>query len=301
MGMSRAQRKPNLFVVGAPKCGTTAWMSYLGAHPDICFSEVKEPGYFAMDLPGIRCVSDLNAYELLFRRHEHAKFRAEASAMYLYSAEAAKEIRAYNPDAKILIFLRDQQDFLPSYHHQLLYGFMESIKDLELAWRLSGNRPTETIPKTCLETRLLDYVAVADFKTQVERYLTVFPRDQVHVVYFDDWTTDPRKTYLRILAFLGVPDDGRTEFSRFNEAKSSRFEFLARLILRPPPFLMRVVKLITKILGRDALGLGAKALKLISSPGYTTSISSDFRAEIRRHYEKDNESLRIKLASSASE
>jgi len=40
------QRKPNFFIVGAPKCGTTALHTYLGQHPDIFVSEPKEPNYF---------------------------------------------------------------------------------------------------------------------------------------------------------------------------------------------------------------------------------------------------------------
>jgi hypothetical protein len=35
--------KPNLFIVGAPKCGTTEWVHYLKSHLDICFPDRKEP------------------------------------------------------------------------------------------------------------------------------------------------------------------------------------------------------------------------------------------------------------------
>jgi hypothetical protein len=36
-------RKPNFFIVGAPKCGTTALSEYLRSHPDVFFSSPKEP------------------------------------------------------------------------------------------------------------------------------------------------------------------------------------------------------------------------------------------------------------------
>ena len=51
--------RPNLFIVGAPKCGTTAWVEYLRTHPDIFFPEIKEPHYFATDLPGMRWTDSL--------------------------------------------------------------------------------------------------------------------------------------------------------------------------------------------------------------------------------------------------
>lgn len=286
---------PNLFIVGAPKCGTTAWHSYLSTHPDIFFSAVKEPNYFAFDMPGIRWVPSLAAYEALFKRGGKAKIRGEASAIYLYSETSADAIRAYNPDAKILIFLREQRDFLPSWHHQLLFRFAEDIPDFEAAWRLSGKRSAQNIPRTCLETKMLDYVAVADFRSQVERYLEAFPRDQLLVIHFDEWTKQPRKTYLRILGFLGLEDDGRTEFPRINEAKSYRVRWLGRLIARPPRLLQISVNTLKKITRRDAFGWGVKASSLISTPGYTTSISPHLRDEIQRRYEQDNRLLKKRL------
>ncbi len=49
-GASRS-RRPNFFIVGAPKCGTTAWVRYLEDHPDVYFSPSKEPHYFCTDFP----------------------------------------------------------------------------------------------------------------------------------------------------------------------------------------------------------------------------------------------------------
>jgi len=37
----KARPRPNLFIVGAPKCGTTAWVEYLRTHPDIFFPEIR--------------------------------------------------------------------------------------------------------------------------------------------------------------------------------------------------------------------------------------------------------------------
>jgi hypothetical protein len=39
-------RFPDFFVVGAPRCGSTAFCRYLAKHPAICFSRPKEPHYF---------------------------------------------------------------------------------------------------------------------------------------------------------------------------------------------------------------------------------------------------------------
>src|SRR3954462_962523 len=99
---------PNLFIVGAPKCGTTAWVEYLRTHPDIFFPDSKEDCFFALDLPRFRFIHSETEYSKLFAGSGDTKIVGEASAMYLFSEAAADAIRRYNPSSKILIFLREQ-------------------------------------------------------------------------------------------------------------------------------------------------------------------------------------------------
>jgi hypothetical protein len=141
-------RRANLFIVGAPKCGTTAWVEYLRSHPDIFFPNSKEDCFFALDLPNFRFIHSEAEYSELFAGSGGARFIGEASAMYLFSAAAANSIRDYNAEAKILIFLREQEGYLPSLHNQFLLEFSEEIEDFETVWRLSGRRSTDTIPAT---------------------------------------------------------------------------------------------------------------------------------------------------------
>src|SRR3954452_11245731 len=49
-GVCLVTRTPDLFIVGAPKSGTTSLYEYLKGHPDVFMSVVKEPCYFARDL-----------------------------------------------------------------------------------------------------------------------------------------------------------------------------------------------------------------------------------------------------------
>jgi hypothetical protein len=289
--------RPNLFIVGAPKCGTTAWVDYLGSHPDIYFAEMKEPSYFAFDMPRIRLTRTLGQYERLFNRGRDRKLRGEASALYLCSDTAAQAIAEYDPAAKILIFLRRQEDFLPSLHHQFLYRFTEEIDDFEKVWRMSSDRPPETIPRHCRHPKMLDYAAMGDFETQVERFAAAFPLNQICLVWFDEWTADPRRTYLDILEFLGLEDDGRSDFQPINEAKSYRVKWLGRLVAHPPQWAEFLVGLVRRVTGRSALGIGARASKLIAAPGYRTRIPAALREEIRKHYESSNRRLRSRFPS----
>lgn len=295
-GATAQPQRANVFIVGAPKCGTTAWVEYLQTHHDIFFTE-KEYCFFAGDLPNFRFVHSEADYAQLFAQSGTAKIVGEASAMYLFSSVAAQRIKDYNPDAKILIFLREQEDYLPSLHNQFLREFSEGTEDFETAWRMSGQRPAATIPATSLEPRTLDYVAMGRFNEQVERYLTAFPPEHVRIIRFRDWTADPRATYVEILEFLGVEDDGRSDFPPINPGMRYRSQNLARFLLYPPEVVRKLVRLARRIVGFRGSIPYQKTISLMSAPGYKKQISGELRDEIRRYYAEENRLLDETIAA----
>jgi len=302
--MSARPRLPNLFIVGAPKCGTTAWVEYLRTHPDIFFPKSKEDCYFAHDLPNFRLTRTAADYAKLFADGGDAKVVGEASAMYLFSEAAAAAIHEHDPEAKIVIFLREQEEYLPSLHNQFLWEFAEDIEDFRTAWGLSGRRPPASIPAGCLEPRTLDYAAMGRFRQQVERYLAVFPRRQVRVIRFRDWVEDTRTTYLSILDFLGLEDDGRTDFPPVNQGMTYRTRFLARWVVSPPGAVRAAARLVRKTTGPlgQLLYRGAwKAVGLLSAPGYRKQVDPELREEIRRYYADDNRLLEERLRRASAE
>lgn len=281
---------PNFFIVGAPKCGTTAWYEYLRQHPDIFFPDEKEPHYFATDLPGFRTAKSEADFLALYA-NARGPVLGDASVFHLYSSTAAERIAAFNPEARILIFLREQETFLPSLHQQFLYTLDDDVEDFETAWRLSGKRAGSEIPATCREPRMLDYAAIGRFDEQVERYLAAFPSDQIRIVRFEQWTANPRQTYCDILQFLGVSDDGRTSFPRVNEARFNRWAMLAVLSHRPPGWLRRVIDLMHRSSGRETLGIGARIIAMNRQAGYRSSLDSALKQEIIDYYADSNRQL----------
>jgi hypothetical protein len=283
--------KPNFFIVGAPKCGTTAWTRYLSAHPGVFMATPKEPHYFNHDMPRYRWFFDRADYLALFDGAGEAKVVGEASVQYLYSTAAARAISEFQPGARILILLRDQEDFLPSYHSQLVFNGDENVMDFARAWRMSGVRDRSNVGPDCREIRLLDYKAVGRFSEQVERYLDCFPASQIRILHFDAWTRDPRNAYLEMLGFFGLEDDGRIDFPPINEAQSRRSNAIASFLRNPPSFLMRAVDAFRASTGMPK-GLGARLARINRRAGYASSLSDTLRREIRAYYRLDNEKLR---------
>lgn len=275
---------PNLFIVGAPKCGTTAWYEYLRSHPSIYFPQIKEPHYFAFDFPLLRESASLPEYLSLFDQEKSATVRGDASVFYLYSNCAAEEIAKFNPNAKILVFLRDQEHFVASFHQQILFTFDEEMEDFEQAWDLSGRRPPETVPQTCRDLKILDYKQLGHIRDQLERYLAVFPAEQIGVVRFDDWVRDPRQMYLKILTFLGVADDGRTEFPPVNQARFHKSRRLGRFLQHPPLLVSWPKEQIKRILQVSSLGIADRIARFNREPGYTAKPGDELAQRIAEYY-----------------
>ncbi|RLG08342.1 MAG: sulfotransferase, partial [Thaumarchaeota archaeon] len=109
-------KKPNFFIVGAPKCGTHAMYTFLKAHPEIFMPERKEFQYFATDLVrGTQYELSEEEYLSYFRIAKDEKRLGEASTWYLYSKKAASNIKKFNPHAKIIVMLRHPIEMMYSY------------------------------------------------------------------------------------------------------------------------------------------------------------------------------------------
>ncbi len=286
------QPRPNLFIVGAPKCGTTAWVSYLSRHPEIFFCDPKEPHHFNTDIPQFRWVDTRESYLELFADAGKAKIIGEASILYLYSKVAADNIYAFDPTAQIVAFVRSPAKFIPSYHQQQLYNLDEDQSDLARAWQLSGQRHATSLPEGCRDARLIDYKSIGMFGEQVERYIFRFGEQQVRIVRFEDWVADPLGTYRLMLNFLDLADDGATYFEKVNSAHDHRSQLMARLTQRPPTAARLISRAIRRIPGLEAIRPARLLRSLNRREGYRAPTQDPaLLAQIREHYAADQAKL----------
>lgn len=227
--------QPSFFIVGAPKCGTTALCKYLNRHPDIFIPQLKELHYFDTDLRTKKKANSLQAYRSLFAEGA-GKLCGEGSPTYLYSKKAAKGIHDFNPDAKIIIMLREPAEMMYSFHSQHLFnGSSETVQDFEEALNLESERKQgRKIPARCVEPQILFYRDFASYFDQVKRYLDTFGSNNVKVILFEDFTQQTSKVFQEILEFLGIDPSFETDFAVKNSNKKVRNRFLQTLIKYPP-------------------------------------------------------------------
>ena len=209
----RNEKWPNLFIVGAPKAGTTSFYEYLKKIPGIYMSPIKEPDYF--DIQTIRThhklhqTRDKKKYLSLFKKVRDEKIIGEASPSYLSDPQAAKLIHQVSPDARIIISLRNPVERAFSEYLMLInLGRLTSTfhDQLQIGMR---EKPDANQTHLRLESGL--------YADDVKRYLDIFGRKNVKILIFENFIKEIKKTIEDILLFLGIDHS----LKDFNEGQAA--------------------------------------------------------------------------------
>lgn len=227
-------RRPDFFIVGAPKCGTTAMATYLSEHPDIGMCP-REVHYFGSDLPQLARLPGRHLtseqYLALFEPVKDKRRVGEHSVWYLYSTCAAQEIKEFSPDADIIIMLRNPVDAVYSLHSQFLRNSRETVREFDRALALDDAREAGRVARSFVP---VSYRAAMRFSEQVERYLSVFGREKVHIVLFDDLVERPLESFRAVCCFLGVDSEFTPDVRVINPNRVLRSRAVGRLVNHPP-------------------------------------------------------------------
>lgn len=278
--------KPNLFMIGGPKCGTTSFQEYLATHPQILMSDPKEPCYFDKDIPFPNSPRTEAEYMRCFKgAGKQHTIVGEASTNYLYSKVAVSNVLRFNPDARFIVMLRNPIDMASSLHAEAVKTLTEDVVDFRAAWKLQDERRQgRALPRVCYQK---DFVLYGDFcklGEQLQRLYFQVARHRINVIFMDDLARDPRGSYLRTLQFLGLPDDGRTEFPVRNANAEARSRLAREMTTR-------LFALRQKISLPFRMGLISKAIHLNSRDTKRQALAPDFRQELADYFRADVELL----------
>jgi hypothetical protein len=197
--------KPNFFIVGTPKAGTTSLYHYLEQHPQIFMSPVKETNYFSYDeikaqnlFYNEEHICNEDQYKALFREATIEKAIGEASVSYLFYPTVPQKIYRYNPEAKIIIVLRNPVD----------RGFSHYLMDKRLGFVNIGYE--DIIRNQHLKDYKLyfqQYVLLGLYYEQVKRYIDIFGTSNVKILLYEDIVKQMENVVKEIYAFLNVDVD----------------------------------------------------------------------------------------------
>lgn len=202
---------PNFFVIGAARSGTTSLHRYLGSHPEIYMSPVKEPNFFAQDegrfdfaprAPGARIrrrlsVVDPRKYRALFNGVTMEKAVGEASPSYMGSPGAAGRIRRAVPEARLIAMLRHPAErAYANWLGRLRDGREPSRDPYEaLGSALRGDGP---------DWRSEVYIGMGLYYQRLLPFYERFDRRRIRIHLFDDFVRDPGAVMRDLFGFLDV-------------------------------------------------------------------------------------------------
>lgn len=276
--------KPNVFIVGAPKCGTTSMHNYLDQHPEIFMSEPKEPRFFCKDFHAEAETNNskqyfpaltLDEYEECFHGAENYEVIGEASPIYLYSDVAIQKINEFNEDARIIVMLRDPVEQMYSWYYQSLQTGNEWTMSFKEALELESIRKQGKKLSSSRFPSSLFYTELANFSEQIKRLNEVFPEDQIKFILLDDLKTNPERVYKSTLEFLHVKDKTfMPDFEVENPSSVPRSKLFNKLKNPAEP----IRKAIKKIVPRNII---LSIIDMIDYLNITTKPKPDIDPELR--------------------
>jgi len=245
--------KPNLFIVGAAKAATTSLHVYLSAHPDVYMSPIKEPNFFSKDIcceyftesfrkknnfnidaylskkklksrHAAYNIRELYQYLKLYRDIRNERYAGESSVSYLYSQVAAEEIYRFNPEAKIIIVLRNPIERAFSHwlmdlrsgiaiESSFIGAVLEDYSQAKKGWGVSHL-----------------YIELGLYYKQVKRYIDRFPKDNVIILLFDELKSNPENFFKKLFEFLDISPLKINAHKRENVASLPKYPNFTRVI-----------------------------------------------------------------------
>lgn len=229
--------RTNLFIVGTIKAATTSIYNYLCESEEIYFPPIKELHFFS-DVRSIidentklnphkkqhsRVINTLDEYNMLYPFKDDYKYFGDCSPTYLSDVNAPFKIKEYNPDAKIVIVLRDPIDRIIS-HYQMNVNrnvenesFIDAIKKDEL----------KVNQQLFIDNK---YVELGMYGSQIDRYLNCFDRKNIIILNFEDLNQETSSVINGLLDKLGLDSLPDEIFSkRYNAYSKPIFPFINNL------------------------------------------------------------------------
>lgn len=276
----------NTFIVGAPKCGTTSLANYLSTHSDVCLSNPKEPHYFSSDFKN-RTLNLKSQYLNCFK--ENKSCMIDASTWYLFSSDAAKNIFEYNPNAKIIIMLREPSSMVFSLFLQNKFNGTEN-ETFENALYLEAHRKLhKKSPNSKEPYKRFLYRETGVFTPQLDRYYKLFPSENIKIILFQDFVKDTNKIYIEVLDFLKLeqklPKEG---FKVYNKYKSNKSQLFKQFLAHPPLLVSRFTKFIPQTFKYK---IGQILMKLNRQESSKPKISKIKEDELKAYFKPYNMQL----------
>lgn len=204
---------PNLFLIGAPKCGTTSLAAEITQHPQIFGSSVKEPRFYDAEIfydldEDQQPISQADYLALYDDAPTTSDWRLDASVFIMYNMPGIDAILEASPNAKFILMLRDPLEASKSMHIQRLKTFYTHLREVDEDFYkclalVKKRADGEAFPQGCKNRILFQYDRLYSY----ERYVPALQGklgDKLLILNYEQYRESPAETHRKIFAFLGA-------------------------------------------------------------------------------------------------
>lgn len=214
--------KPNLFIIGAPKSGTTGFVESLRSHPEIFVPRNKEPRYFDAhvfyDYPEDYPIKNLDDYLSLYSSKEstNSLYRVDGSVFNMYSVDSIKQILAISPKAKFVVILRDPLEATKSMFLQRMKytdsTLREVSEDFNTCWQLMKSRKNnKNFPDMCRNKFIFRYDLIFSYELYLNKIVELVGKENIYLGSYELFLKQPDSFYSSIFTFLGLDKNFKIE------------------------------------------------------------------------------------------
>jgi len=210
---------PDFVIIGTQRGGTTSLHAYLSAHPHVSTPTTKEL-HFVTD----RYERGLDWYLGQFPAGlPPSVITGEATPYALFHPLAPRRLREVAPAARLIVLLRNPVDRAYS-HYRLERSRGDETLDFATALdaepqRLEGEeaRLARDPASASDPHKHASYMARGEYARQLERWLEVFPREQILVIRSEDLYEKTAETFASVAQFLGISSEVPIPFTAHNQ------------------------------------------------------------------------------------
>ncbi len=216
--------KPTFFIVGTPKSGTTSLFKYLEEHPQVFVPSIKEPHFFAF--PEVKntyyktkIINNKPDYLKLYKQAKSFKAAGDFSTSYLKNSKTAQRIYDFNPQAKIIIVLRNPVERAISHY----------LMDYNLGYVKAPLKEIITYPK---KHALFynQYISLGEYEAQIQKYTQVFPKEQILIFSSNQFFNNTQKVLQNVFQFLEIKEDISINLGqKHNQYNVPKYSFVQKL------------------------------------------------------------------------
>ena len=286
---------PNFLIIGSAKGGTSSLHYYLRQHPQIFMPDLKEPRFFALEgeilnfqnpdsAINYNSITTLREYENLFANVTNELGIGEASPLYLYSEKAARRIKHYVPDAKLMVILRNPVDRAFSCYTHLLREGYETLS-FEAALKAESERRQNNW------AHLWHYREAGYYYRQLKPYFELFNPEQIKIYLFDEFKQDNHAVLTDIYDFLGVDRDFVPDMTRQNVSGMPKSRMLQKFFSQKNVFRSTIQAVMPKEI-RHTVAAKIKAWNIGKKP----KLNPETRHQLMLEYRDDILQLQTLIA-----